>query len=239
LTLPDQLEAGLNWIAEFLDQWLPRSSYAIGGGTVLAARWEHRLSTDIDLFSDERQLSDALEPNTWRELSESLNQRATIGAISDLVLSPTGFSFNTPTGPISFSSMPRETANAISREREVSTGIYAEHNAEILFKKLRGRMVNSSRYVARDLYDSIVCYELDRESLNEAMHTLSALERDSLRYDVQKGDTRVRDLNRILSPRYPGLVADLERFNLVAGEILAQNVSASADRFLREIGITN
>ena len=78
-------------------------------------------------------------------------------------------------------------------------------------------MVNSSRYVARDLYDLIVCYELDRESLNEAMHTLSALERDSLRYDVQKGDTRVGDLNRILSPRYPNQVADLERFNLVRG----------------------
>ena len=58
LTFPERLQDGLGWIVSFLDPWIPRSAYAIGGGTVLAARWKRRFSADIDLFTDER-LSDA------------------------------------------------------------------------------------------------------------------------------------------------------------------------------------
>ena len=238
MTLPEQLEAGLGWIATFLDRWLPRSSYVIGGGTILAARWQHRLSTDIDLFAEEQALSHALKPNTWSEIGEALDREAACGTISELVLSPTGFSFIIPNGPISFYSIPHLTPNAISDEREDFTGIYAERSVEILFKKLRGRMVNAGGYVARDLYDVVVCYGVDRASFDGAMAALSPLERDSLRYDVQRSDTRVRDLDRVLNPRYPDLVANLERFNLVAGEILAENVTPTTEHFLKDIGVT-
>lgn len=34
-----------------------RSGLRLGGGTVLAMRWHHRLSTDIDLAMDEAMLS--------------------------------------------------------------------------------------------------------------------------------------------------------------------------------------
>lgn len=239
MKLPEQLEAGLGWTAAFLDRWLPRSAYAIGGGTILAARWHHRLSTDIDLFVEEQALNDALKPNAWREIGEALDREAIDETITDLVLSSTGFSFITSNGPISFYSIPYLTANAISSEREDSTGIYAEHSAEILFEKLRGRMVNASRYVARDLYDVVVSYGVERASLDTAMATLSSLERDSLRYDVEQGDASVGDLHRVLAPAYPELVSDLERFNLVAGEILAQNVTATTDRFLMDVGVSS
>lgn len=151
MTLPDQFEPGLRWIAEFLDRWIPRSVYAIGGGTVLAARWHHRLSTDIDLFANEDELNSAFKSNTWTEISEALNQLELEGTITALVLNPTGFSFGLPSGPISFYSIPYLTTTPISDEREDSTGIGTEHTTEILFKKLRGRMVNASRYVTRDL----------------------------------------------------------------------------------------
>ena len=238
MTLPKQLQAGLVWIAEFLDQWIPRSVYAIGGGTVLAARWHHRLSTDIDLFAEEDALSDALNSNTWVEISEALTQQATMRTISELVLSPNGFSCKLPSGPISFYSNPHLTPMPISREQEDSTGVHAEHTTEILFKKLRGRMVNASRYLARDLYDLVVCYGVDKESLDAAMAVLSTLERDSLSYDVQRGDTNVLDLDRVLQPAYPALIADLTQFNRVAGEVLARNVSATTEGFLNDIGIT-
>ena len=237
LKLPEPLQDGLGWIVRFLDPWIPRSAYAIGGGTVLAARWKHRFSADIDLFADERLFNDNIESDAWDEVCEALAQRMSDGSIAELLLTPTGFSFSTSNGPVSFFSVPRMTANAISSERENSTGIFAESNAEIVFKKLRGRMVNASRYVARDLYDIVVCYGLDRESLNEAMNVLSPLERDSLRYDVRKGDTNVRDLDRVLSPSFPALVSDLDRFSLVAGEVLSQDVSDSTRRFLQQIGI--
>ena len=70
------------------------------------------------------------------------------------------------------------------------------------------------------------------------MVVLSSLERDSLRYDVRQGDTNVGDLDRVLNRAYPDLITDLERFNPVAGEILAGNVSAATEHFLKDIGIT-
>ncbi len=236
MTLPKQLQAGLVWIAEFLDQWIPRSVYAIGGGTVLAARWHHRLSTDIGLFAEEDALSDALNSNTWVEISEALTQQATMRTISELVLRPNGFSCKLPSGSISFYSNPHLTPMPVSREREDSTGVH--HTTEILFKKLRGRMVNASRYLARDLYDLVVCYGVDKESLDAAMAVLSTLEQDSLSYDVQRGDANVLDLDRVLQPAYPALIADLTQFNRVAGEVLARNVSATTEGFLNDIGIT-
>ena len=70
------------------------------------------------------------------------------------------------------------------------------------------------------------------------MEALSPLERKSFRYDVKQGYTNVSDLDRVLQLEYPDLVAKLERFNRVAGEILAQDVSATTDRFLKDIGVT-
>lgn len=239
MKLPGRLQEGLDWVVRFLDPWVPRSAYALGGGTVLAARWGHRFSTDIDLFADEQTFRQTIESGVWDEVCEALSQNIEDGSISKLVLSPTGFSFSTSNGPVSFFSMPRMTSNAISSEREDLTGINAESNAEILFKKLRGRMINASRYVARDLYDVVVCYGRDRESLDNAMKVLSPLERESLRYDVKNGDTSVHDLDRVLTPRFPDLVVDLERFNAVAGEVLSENVSGSTDRFLQQIGIVD
>ena len=183
-------------------------------------------------------LDAVLGPDTWTEIIEALCQEETNGTITAFVIYPLGFSFTTSNGPISFYSIPHLTANPISNEREDSTGIYAEHTSEILFEKLRGRMINASRYMARDLYDLVVCYGVDRESLETAMEVLSSLERDSLRYDVQQGDTKVGDLDRVLEPTYPDLIAKLERFNLIAGEILTQNISAKTDRFLKDIGIS-
>ena len=213
--------------------------YAIGGGTVLAARWGHRFSTDIDLFADEQGFNDQIESDTWDEICKALNARISDGSISALVVSPTGFSFRTSNVPVSFFSMPRLMVNAVSSEREELTGIAAERNAEILFKKLRGRMINASKYVARDLYDVVVSYGQDSESLAEAMKALAPLELESLRYDVQKGDTIVNDLDRIITPSFPELVSDLDRFNSIAGEILSQDVSDSTIRFLQQIGVVD
>ena len=238
LTLPDQLQVGLGWIANYLDRWIPRSLYAIGGGTILAAHRRHRVSAAIDLFAEEKALNDVLDPITWREIAEALNQEASAGSISELLINPSGFSFTLPSGPVSFYAVPHLTATPISDEREGTTGIFAEHTSEILFKKLRGRMVNANRYVARDLYDIVICYIVDKESLDEAMDELTPLEHDSLRYDVQKGDADLTDLDRILKPAYPDLVSNLERFNHVAGKILVRSVSTPTDRFLTEIGVT-
>ena len=39
-------------VAPLLSTWLGENGCVLGGGTVLAARWRHRVSADIDLFTD-------------------------------------------------------------------------------------------------------------------------------------------------------------------------------------------
>lgn len=231
------MQDALGWLVEFLDTWLERSEYRIGGGTVLASRWQHRHSTDLDLFSEEKVYREVLEPLGWQEITALLNQFQEEGSITKLTFGPNTLSFQYSGVPMSFNSMPRITEGAISSDQEESTGIFAESNTEILFKKLRGRMVNSSTYVARDLYDLVVCYGLERQSFNDAFSSLIQRERDSLRYDVEIGDARVDDLIRVIEPRYPELVSSLDRFNQIAGEVLSQNVSPSTKELLERIGI--
>ena len=50
LALPDTLTRCLSRIVEKLDTVINRDTYQLGGGTVLAARWNHRHSIDLDLF---------------------------------------------------------------------------------------------------------------------------------------------------------------------------------------------
>lgn len=95
--------------------------------------------TDIDLFADEQVFSDTIKSGAWDEVCEALNQRLSDGSISDLKLTPTGFSYETPKAPVSFFSMPRMTTTPISSEQEDATGTPTESSAEIVFKKLRGR----------------------------------------------------------------------------------------------------
>ena len=47
-------------LAPLLSSWLGADGCVLGGGTVLAARWQHRVSTDIDLFTDHQRYRDAI-----------------------------------------------------------------------------------------------------------------------------------------------------------------------------------
>lgn len=220
---------------EFLDQWFDREFYAIGGGSVLSARWNHRLSTDIDLFFSEKQVPVLQEQSTWEKISSRLTALSESSQITELQVRPNGFAFHSQFGPVSFFGMPRSTQDAVTTELEATTEIATESTAEILFKKIRGRVVNNSEYVARDLYDLIVAQFKDPDSLNYVFNLLAEVERQSLVYDVEKGDANVADFDRILEPRYPELVASYRTFNSIAGEVLAQNISSTTESLFAEL----
>ena len=234
LAVPHHLRRNLIWVVEFLDQWLDRQSYALGGGTVLAARWQHRLSTYIYLFMELNLYRSIINRRHWHEVSNQLSELARRSEIKELRTYSTGFTCVTQMGPISVFGAARITEKPISSEIEQSTGISTESTAEILMKKIRARMVNGTEYVARDLYDLIVAYMLDRSSLDVAFNSLDELERESLKYDVTSGDTKVRNLDRVIEPKCLQLTERLDRFNSIAGEVLSQNVSISTERFLQE-----
>ena len=63
LSLPSGPDRILEMGVRFLDRFWDRSQYEFGGGTVLAARWNHRHSSDVDCFMDENTFRLTYERN--------------------------------------------------------------------------------------------------------------------------------------------------------------------------------
>lgn len=57
------------------------AAYSIGGGTVLAARWDHRESTDVDLLTTDPQGMVPKTARTERGLAETLNGELALGRV--------------------------------------------------------------------------------------------------------------------------------------------------------------
>ena len=137
---------------------------SIGGGTVLAARWGHRRSTDIEFFCRpeayeglgprgrgriERDLANipgCNEHNTWCE------DIATYCEIEE-----TEVTILPRTRP------PRETGG----DRLEGTELEVQSNAEVLFGKLGRRMGQSGEVLVRDVYDIVRATELDPRALGK------------------------------------------------------------------------
>ena len=60
IVIPGNPGIALARIAPALFEWLGPDGYVLGGGAVLAARWQHRVSTDIDLFTDLDRYQEAI-----------------------------------------------------------------------------------------------------------------------------------------------------------------------------------
>lgn len=134
-------------------------AYSIGGGTTLAARWDHRESTDMDLLTTDPK---GIVPRTARsgkDLAERLN-----GELG-LKSSATHIRIKTEDGPIDITvdePAPRgqeRLAMVNGREETVLS------NCQIL----KGKMNRTDNSPARDVYDVITAAERDPVSLKEAI----------------------------------------------------------------------
>ena len=58
IVIPGEPGVVLARVAPTFLAWLGPEGCVLGGGTVLAARWRHRVSTDIDLFTDHERFTE-------------------------------------------------------------------------------------------------------------------------------------------------------------------------------------
>lgn len=204
------------------------SGLRLGGGTILAARWNHRRSTDIDLFTDANPAGEFRKRDStgFREYCQILRSLADKERVNELKIFGHGCSFRGPFGPVSLHASRRFTRNVVAQDEESSTGLPTESTREILFKKLYGRVIRFVSYLGRDMYDFIVAYMLDPKSLNQALNKLQELNvLQYLHQDAQAGDIRVEEFDRVLEPRYPQLLENVNQFNELTAAILSQQVS--------------
>ena len=139
----------------------------LGGGTALAARWNHRHSTDVDLFVAPKDYGMLFKQE--RRFRADLERHA---PNAQNVLIEPGFAriVLVDGGEISISTSPSLTSHPVSQDTVRGTSVPIEATAEILAKKLRYRMIQNAQILPRDLYD----IALARRNAPDALHTALA-----------------------------------------------------------------
>ena len=152
----------------------------LGGGTALAARWKHRHSTDVDLFTGHEayanlyrnsdRFSVDIELHTKAVEQLGVGHRYTLIALRD--------------GEITVLATTSLTDQPISGDNVRGTHVLLETNAEILAKKLTYRLAEYHIFVPRDLYDIAVAERLDPEALDTALAAIPRPTLDDIRNEL-------------------------------------------------------
>ena len=145
----------------------------LGGGTALAARWEHRQSIDIDLFIDSMEYGSVYR-NKGEEMTKIFASMAKSGEVSSPTVNSGYLTFITTHGSVSlFTTEPVvEGFRVKSGDREVETQIALESTEEILAKKLVRRIWGNGVFVSRDAYDIVIAAAYEPDALDVARSEL-------------------------------------------------------------------
>ena len=122
------------------------SALVLGGGTVLAMRWNHRHSTDLDFLVEEDEPPDA---GALRAELEALQRQGTI----DIWRYARRRSVMLTSGGVRLSFVFEGVDANITTEGRTVMNIRCESPGSILTRKLFGRVLDSGQMVSRDFYD--------------------------------------------------------------------------------------
>ena len=175
--IPEWVNTRLVALLPVLHKYFPADALAIGGGTVLQARWKHRISTDIDLFvsteifnsvvgksseqleSDLYGVHDVDHERSWVDVNVVYCE---IDGV-ELTVMPSGSFVSQASGYV----IP-------------GTSLKTESTATILNKKLVGRMVQGEAFEIRDLFDLYTAIQRDRRALEDAIRPIPRRSIDSI-----------------------------------------------------------
>ena len=147
--------------------------WRLGGGTLLAARWGHRVSTDIDLTVAEASQRDVLLARNGRWLHEELQK---VGGepveVHDRVCK-----MQFAEGRLDLARMDPTPRRGHEAARVDGVGLTVLSTCQVLTGKLRGRGTESP---VRDLYDVVAAAKHDPLGLARAVNTLAPLELESI-----------------------------------------------------------
>ena len=174
----------------------------IGGGTVLAARWGHRRSTDIDFFCESAAYAE-LDERRRKELEEAL--RTVPGIETETLWCDPIATWCTVRGT-EVTILPRPRVRPLAEQGDSyldSTRIALQANAEVLYGKIVRRMLQAEEVHVRDVYDVVYAAEHDRASLDAAKEFIGreTLENVAVLFEgLPPGWTRDQE-KRLLDPK--------------------------------------
>ena len=169
LAFPDAVSDALAQFAECASPFGIFDEALLGGGTVLAARWQHRLSTDLDFFLRQGPFDDLIARREG-ELRDALG----------------GVAFGMIVTPRHMQCVMRKTAVEVSVDVVSSSalgpaapdaaphGVATQTTSAILAGKVVGRMMQQGRATVRDVYDLCVAERADPDALLAAVAAVPA-----------------------------------------------------------------
>ncbi len=192
---------------DMLGRWFDLDGVVIGGGTALEARWHHRRSTDLDLFAPVPYLS-SLMTVPRDQIDRELEDHAGPSHRADAAVAATQLRCLVAGVPVSLSGTRGFWTEDHDPCMETSTGVPLAPSADILLRKMQGRLLAQGRAVARDAYDFVVAQALDPVSFRDAIAHLDEEQAEVIAgtFDVL-ADTPPRTEGRgVEAPAYPAIL---------------------------------
>ena len=165
LVLPAGPSRILQAVGKPLADYLGTGNLTLGGGTALAARWHHRESEDVDLFTRPGAFQRAgLHPSNLEGLMRSISGLT----LDSLTVDEASCHATFREGQLDLLSRPPIMPEYRSGDLVAGTSIGIETNAAILARKIHQRILTMGLLYPRDLYDIACAAKLDPEALKTA-----------------------------------------------------------------------
>lgn len=203
-SIPPPANEIMERMAPVILQLCPGEKFVLGGGTALAARWQHRRSTDIDLFMEASDFQ-AL----YGQLETSLDKATDLLTWHD---GPGWCRGSFAEGEFSMATTPPLLKRDRGEVRDVigKWGITLEYPDEILAKKLRLRIYGNGEFVIRDCYDLVTAAEEYPDVFKQALDVLTERQRIEIANELRTRKTVDMLGGRTLDkPHNPEWITDL------------------------------
>ena len=160
------------------------NTYRLGGGTALAAVWQHRHSTDVNLF---------IGSDLYRSVSMNAERRSKLADALQESLNPASLEIAngflkmvSAAGELGLYTMPSPLPFMPSKDRVANVAVEIERPVTILGRKLHSRMLSNGVLTIRDLYDIAAASILDPDELKTALGSLADDDKSVLREELAR-----------------------------------------------------
>lgn len=162
-------------VAAIKEASIPDDKWSIGGGTVLAQTYNHRLSKDIDVFIEDIQSLSSLSPRFNNQTEDALDYEEMSQYIS--------LAF--PEGKVDFIASPQITDFKAEKKLFFEKEVMLDDPIEIVSKKIYFR---GDQVLPRDIFDLAIVYDSSRKI--DLINTLNTM--------PEKVDTFKQNFSKII-----------------------------------------
>ena len=181
-----------------LSGFIPSEALSFGGGTVLAARWNHRRSLDVDLFC-EPTANDALGPVGRARLEAAIK---TIPGCAEEPTRCDSIATYAEIDGLEATLLPRTVGiGSACTTRLAGTRLVLQSSAQILYAKVARRMYAGGEIATRDAYDLACAQHFDPSALQFALGSI-----DPREIHVVREVIRMMPAERLIDDRVKPLI---------------------------------